>query len=54
MEELRFKYLRLSKILADQGFTGDLADWILKSYNYTLEIVKKVAGIGGFKVLPKR
>ena len=54
LEELRFKYPRLSKILADQGYTGDLADLILKSFNYTLEIVKKVAGIGGFSVLLKR
>ena len=54
LEELRYKYPRLSKILADQGYTGDLANWILKSLNFTLEIVKKVAGISGFNVLPKR
>ncbi|MCZ2356336.1 MAG: transposase [Bacteroidia bacterium] len=54
LEELRYKYPRLTKILADQGYTGNLAEWILKSLNYTLEIVKKVAGISGFNVLPKR
>jgi putative transposase len=54
INELQFKYPRLKKILADQGYTGELADWVVKSFRITLEIVKKVAGIGGFNVLPKR
>ena len=54
IEELRYKFPRLVKILADQGYTGELGNWVFKTFNYTLEIVKKVAGIGGFNVLPKR
>ena len=54
MEELRFKYPRLIKILADQGYTGELAEWTLKFFGWTIEIVKKVVGISGFNVLPKR
>jgi len=54
IEELRYKYPRLIKILADQGYTGELTNWVFKGFNYTLEIVKKVAGIGGFNVLPQR
>ena len=54
IEELRYKYPRLIKILADQGYTGELADWITKGFRITLEIVKKVVGISGFNVLPKR
>jgi len=54
IEELKYKYPRLKRILADQGYTGELADYILKFFGWTLEIVKKVAGISGFNVLPKR
>jgi putative transposase len=54
ISDLRFKYPRLRKILADQGYTGELAEWTLKIFGWTIEIVKKVAGISGFNVLPKR
>jgi putative transposase len=54
IEELRYKYPRLKKILADQGYTGDLINWVMQFFGWTVEIVKKVAGISGFNVLPKR
>jgi len=54
LQELRFKFPRLRKILADGGYTGDLALWLLKLTGWTLEIVSKVAGVGGFNVIPKR
>jgi putative transposase len=54
MEQLRYKYPRLKKILADGGYTGQLIDWILKRFGWALEIVHKVAGVAGFNVLPKR
>jgi len=52
--QLRFKYPRLKKILADGGYTGDIALWLLQLAGWTLECVSKVAGIGGFNVIPKR
>jgi putative transposase len=44
----------LKKILADDGYTGQLIEWVLTGFGWTLEIVHKVTGISGFNVLPKR
>jgi putative transposase len=54
IEQLRYRFPRLKKILADGGYTGGLIEWVLKGFGWTLEIVHKVAGISGFNVLPKR
>lgn len=54
IKELKYKYPRLVKILADQGYTGALKEWISALFGWTLEIVAKVAGVSGFNVLPKR
>lgn len=55
MQELRFRYPRLVKILADQGFGGEeFINSIAKTFSWILEIVAKVAGIGGFQVQPIR
>jgi putative transposase len=54
LEQLKFRFPRLKKILADGGYTGELALWLLQITGWVLEIVSKVAGIGGFNVIPKR
>ena len=54
IEQLRYKYPRLKKILADGGCTGQLTERVLKGFGRTLEIVHKLVGISGFNVLPKR
>jgi putative transposase len=54
IEQLRYRFPRLKKILADGGYTGGLIEWVLKGFGWTLEIVHKVVGISGFNVLPKR
>jgi putative transposase len=54
LERVRYKYGRLVKILADQGYTGQLADWVKQTFGWVLEIVEKVSGEGKFNVLPKR
>ena len=55
MKELRLKYPRLVKILADQGFGGqEFITMIHKNFAWVLEIVAKVVGIGGFQVQPIR
>jgi putative transposase len=44
----------LQKLWADQGYTGDLADWVQAEYGINLEIVMKPAEQQGFAVLPRR
>ena len=42
-------------MLADQGFDGEeFTNRIEKAFGFVLEIVKKVLGVSGFQVLPKR
>ncbi len=49
------KYPRLEKVLADQGFNGEeFTNRMRKTFGFVLEIVKKVLGVSGFQVLPKR
>ncbi len=49
------KYPRLEKVLADQGFNGEeFTTRIGELFGFVLEIVKKVLGVSGFQVLPKR
>ena len=54
LKNVQYKYPRLKKIMVDQGYTGELAEWALKTFGWVLKIVVKVAGISGFNVLPKR
>jgi hypothetical protein len=44
-------------IWADQAYTGDLVTWVwaLRSWRHIrLEVVKRLEGLKGFHVLPKR
>ncbi|MGI9035075.1 MAG: IS5 family transposase, partial [Pyrinomonadaceae bacterium] len=53
--EVRGKYPRLQKVLADQGFDGvEYIRRIENLFGFIFEIVNKVLGVGGFQVLPKR
>lgn len=54
-EQMRGKYPRLTKVLGDQGFTGaEFIASIQTRFGLIFEVVKKVLGVGGFQVLPKR
>lgn len=54
-QELAGKMPRLEKILGDQGFEGEqFIRTIWENFGWVLEIVKKVLGVSGFQVLPKR
>jgi putative transposase len=59
LEPLREKHWRLKKIWADQGYRGELIEWVKKlrqgrgHRRLELEIVAKI-GEGEFVVLPKR
>jgi putative transposase len=44
----------LTLIWADQGYRGDIGEWVKDQYGLTLEIVEKEPGQQGFKVLPRR
>ena len=54
---LRHRFSRLRLIWADQAYTGDLGAWVwaLRSWRHIrLEVVKRLEGLKGFHVLPKR
>ena len=46
-------YDRLSKILADNAYGKNLAEWAAKSFAFILEVVK-VSELAGFQVVPMR
>ena len=53
--QIRGKYPRLQKVLADQGFDGaKYVAGIELLFGLVVEIVNKVLGVGGFQVQPKR
>jgi putative transposase len=57
LEILRHRFSRLRVIWADQAYTGDLVAWVwaLRSWRHIrLEVVKRLEGLTGFHVLPKR
>lgn len=55
IEKLSCKFPRLTKILADGGYRGKLADWILDKFGWKLEVVLRPDECPSkFKVLPKR
>ena len=57
LEVLRQRFARLRLIWADQAYTGDLAAWVwaLRPWRKVrLEVVKRLEGLKGFPVLPKR
>ena len=45
---------RLELIWADGGYAGQLIDWVKRSFNWILQIVKRSDEAQGFEVLPKR
>jgi len=52
---LSFKFPRLAKIIADGGYRGNLADWLLDKFGWELEVVLRPDECPSkFMVLPKR
>ena len=45
---------RLRKIWADQGYRGELGDWLRAEYGIVLEMVTRAPDQRGFVVLPRR
>ena len=55
IKNLAYKFPRLAKILADSGYRGNFADWILDKFGWELEVVLRHDECPSkFKVLPKR
>jgi putative transposase len=57
LEVLRHRFARLRLIWADQAYTGDLVAWVwaLRPWRRIhLVVVKRLEGLKGFHVLPKR
>lgn len=54
IDKLAFKFPPLIRILADGGYRGTLADWILDKFGWELEIVLRLDEcLSKFQVLPK-
>jgi putative transposase len=53
-EDIKDEYPLLSKVWADQGYTGDLGDSLRREYKIDLDIVEKPADQKGFVLLPRR
>ncbi len=53
-EDIKDEYPILSKVWADQGYTGDLGAYLLAKYQIDLDIVEKAPEQQGFVVLPRR
>lgn len=55
VDNLAFKFPRLTKILADGGYRGNLTDWIMDKFGWELEVVLRPDECPSkFQVLPKR
>lgn len=55
IEDMSYKFPRLVKILADGGYRGSLADWVLDRFGWELEVVLRPDECPSkFKVIPKR
>ncbi len=48
------QFPRLRLIWADGGYAGQLIGWVTEHWGWTVEIVKRAVGEGGFAVLPRR
>jgi Transposase and inactivated derivatives len=54
IEQLRHRFPRLSKIIADGGYRGELIDKVKSAFGWVLEVVMRKDDCPKFKVLPKR
>jgi putative transposase len=45
---------RLQHLFADSAYGGTLLDWVATTYDWTLEIIKKLTDAPGFHVQPRR
>ena len=54
IDKLAGRFPNLSRIWADGGYAGKLADWVRENAGYKLAIVRRPKGERGFTLLPRR
>ena len=54
LDKVSDQFVRLSLIWADGSYSGKLVDWVLNTYGWILEIVRRSKDTQGFQVLPRR
>jgi putative transposase len=55
LHQIREHFPRLARIWVDAGYEGqDFMRWVIDSYRWILEVVKRSDGAKGFVVLPRR
>ena len=54
IDRLRHRFPRLTKIIADGGYRGELIDRVKSAFGWALEMVMRNDDSPKFKVLPKR
>jgi len=54
LSELRGRFSRLVKILADGGYRGELIENTRKAYGWVIEIIMRKDKTKNFEVLPQR
>ena len=54
IEQLKHRFSRLVKIIADGGYRGELSERIKQTFGWTLQVVLRTDSNKKFKVLPKR
>jgi len=54
INQLRGRFCRMVKIIADGGYRGELIENTKKLFGWVLEIVLRSDSSQGFQVLPKR
>ena len=52
--QLKYRFSRLVKILADGGYRGELAEKVRLAFGWTLQVILRADAHKGFQVLPKR
>ena len=54
IERLKYRFPRLTTILADGGYQGEIAEKIKAAFGWTLKVVRRKDTTKKFEVLPKR
>ncbi|MFF0191315.1 IS5 family transposase [Streptomyces sp. NPDC005244] len=54
LPEAKDRFRRLSRVWADGGYTGHLADWTAQHLGLVLDVVRRPDDVSGFQVLPRR
>ena len=53
-DKIQSRFPRLKLIWADGSYRGQLVDWVKQRCHWILDIIKRLADVKGFQVLPRR